>query len=275
MHMRIHKLALVTGATSGIGEALCRLLAAKGIDLIITARSSSTLEVLKETLTKQHGVTIHVVSADLSLKEDRQRLVEQMHLLAPDLVINNAGYGLYGDALTYHTSEQMEILEVDAGAVLQISLEAARTMVSRGLKQGTILNVSSAAAFYIFPALSVYAASKAFVNSFSESFDQEMQPHGVRVLAICPGGVATRFVQRAGGEESRSKGWMQPMTPEFVAEAIWHQIQHPEPVKIISWKYRALTALFRLIPKKWLARLLHQQILQRIPPRNIIITEEV
>lgn len=273
--MRIHKLALVTGATSGIGEALCRLLAAKGIHLIITARSVSTLEILKEVLTLRYQINVHVVPADLSQKEDRQRLIEQIHTLAPDLIINNAGYGLYGDALTHHTSEQMGILEVDVAAVLQLSLEAARTMVSKGVKPGTIINVSSAAAFYIFPALAVYAASKTFVNRFSESFDQEMQPHGVRVLAICPGSVATGFVQRAGGEENKYKERVKPMTPEFVAEAIWHQIQHPEPLKIINWKYRALTALSRLIPKKWLARILHQQILQRIPAKNIIRTEKL
>lgn len=271
--MKTYKLALVTGATSGIGEALCRLLADKGINLMITARSAATLEALKETLTADYKIDVHIVMADLSLQEDRQRLVEQIHTLSPDLVINNAGYGLYGDALTYNTREQMEILEVDAVAVLQLSLEAARTMVSKGLK-GAIVNVSSAAAFYVFPAFSVYAASKAFVNHFSQSFDHELRAFDVRVLAICPGVVATRFVQRAGGEEERYKEKVEPMTAEFVAEEIWRQIQHPEPVRMINWKYRVMHTLSYLMPRTWMARLLHQQILQRIPPRDMIRTYE-
>lgn len=266
-----YKLALVTGATSGIGEAMSRLLADKGIHLIITGRSLVALQALQENLRKK--VDVQVVPADLSLKEDRQKLVEQIHARSPDLVINNAGYGLYGDALTYNTKEQMEVLEVNVVAVLQLSLEAARTMVSQSLK-GTVVNVSSAAAFNIIPALSVYAASKDFVKHFSESFDYEVRSYGVRVLTVCPGGVDTGFIRRAGGEEKKIRSYVKPMTADFVAEEMWRQIQHPEPVRVINWKYHLLSVLSRLIPVKWYARFLHKQILQRIPPRTIIRTYE-
>lgn len=260
------KLALVTGATSGIGEAVCRLLAGQGIPLIITGRNKASLEALQKELQQQVDVT--VVIADLSKQEARQQLIEQIRRLAPDLVINNAGFGLYGDALTHNTSEQMDILEVNGAAVLQLSLEAARTMVSHALK-GTIVNVSSAAAFYAMPGMAVYAAAKAFVAQFSEAFDCELASHGVRVLTICPGMVETHFVDRAGGTNESSKSQVASMTPQYVAEQIWRQIHQQNPLKIINWKYRVFMALSRLIPKTWLAKILHRSILQRIHPRKI------
>src|SRR5580693_8214964 len=154
---RLPRLALVTGASSGLGKALCHLLAKKGVRLIVTGRNRSKLEEL-------HGL-VHV--ADLA--QSRDSLIKLIHEHVPDLVINNAGWGLYGDALSHTTKEQMDILEVNANAVLEISLEAARAMI-KAKTEGAIVNIASGAAFFAFPTLAVYAASKAFVGSFSEAF---------------------------------------------------------------------------------------------------------
>lgn len=261
-------LVLITGASSGIGESLCHLLADHGMDLLITGRNQEALSILQAAL--QEKVRVKAVAADLSHQEGRRVLIDQIHALTPDLVVNCAGFGLYGDALTYETASQMEILEVDGMAVLEISLEAARTMASNNIK-GTIVNVSSAAAFQVFPGCAVYAAAKAFVNVFSESFDQEMRPYGVRILAICPGMVDTSFQRRAGSQERSFRDRLGSMSSQFVAEQILRQIQQQKPLQIINWKYRFLTWLTRyLLPKRWTARALHTTILGRIPPRTII-----
>jgi hypothetical protein len=260
-----YQLALITGATSGIGKALCYLFARQGIDLIITGRTMCHLMHLKEELGPKVGV--QVVACDLEKREERARLIEVIHEKCPDLVINNAGFGLYGEALTYSTSEQMSMLDVNGKAVLELTLESARTLISKN-KPGLILNMSSAAAFQIFPTLAVYASVKAFVSHFSQSLDFEFRAYGVRVLTACPGMVDTPFQAKASGNAVLKK---EPatMSAEKVAELIWRQIKSQTPLVIMDWKYRFLTALSKLIPKNWLATMLSKNILARIKPRKV------
>lgn len=259
------RLALVTGATSGIGMETCRMLAQKGIPLIISGRNSIELGNLEKTLSRL--VDVRSIQADLSQPEGRQILIKMMHGQVPDLVINNAGFGLYGEALTHETKDQAEILEVNGKAVLEITLEAARAMVSEKRK-GVILNVSSNAAFFIMPNMAVYAASKAFVNQFSQALDFEMKPNGIRVLTICPGMVFTQFQERAGGKIGDEQALV--MKPAFIAEQIWNQIENLDPLLIVDWKYRLLTFLSSFLPKSWIAKSLGQAIAERIKQRTII-----
>lgn len=249
--------ALVTGASSGIGEALCHLLASKGIPLIITGRDEEKLKKLQEKL----PVSIAFFPADLATRDGRAKVVEKIHEFAPDLVINNAGFGLYGDAISHPTSKQVEMVDVNVIAYLEVMLEAARTLVSQG-KKGVILNVSSSAAFQICPSLAVYAASKAFINSCSQALDFEMTPLGVRVLAACPGMVSTSFSDRAG----KSSKEVDPlsMSPEFAAEEIWRQIQNQNPLHIFNWKYRLAVFFAGLLPQRWVAAALKKRIDSRI-----------
>lgn len=258
-------LALVTGATSGIGRAICHLLARKGINLLITGRDSKHLKQLQEELQFQVSVTSLV--ADLIIQSERDKLIALIRQEAPDLVINNAGFGLYGHCLTYTTDEQIEIVDLNANVVLELTLEAARTLVTKA-KKGTIVNMSSAAAFQVLPGMSVYAASKAFVNQFSQAFNIEMEPYGIHVLSMCPGMVATHFQERAGAIKANEEIGI--MTPKFVAEEVWRQIISKKPVKIIDWKYRVLTYVSKLIPTKWIALLVKKNILNRIAPRTLI-----
>jgi len=258
--------AFVTGASSGIGLELCNLLAEKKVDLIISGRNNEKLQELAEKLSKK--VSVKIEAADLSKDEDRQRLIALIHAEVPDLVINNAGLGLYGDALTYSTQEQVEILKVDMQAVLEFSLEAARTLISKQ-KKGIIMNVSSVAAFFVMPGCSVYCSSKAFVNSFSESFDEEVRSYGVRVLAACPGVVATNFRSRAKGKYlPTEEGTM--MSPVYAAEQIWQQIQKQKKVHVFNWKYRLGMLLLPLFPKKLIVNLLRKNIALLHQPRPFI-----
>lgn len=261
---------LITGATSGIGRALCDLFTDPGYILIVSGRNPELLCEVKKSL--ENKVPVLTVQADLSVKEERKRIVDLIRRYAPEYVINNAGFGLYGDCLTYTTDRQADILEVNGKAVLELTLEAARTLVSKK-KKGVICNVSSAAAFQVFPGLAVYAASKAFVNSFSQAFDQEMRPYGIRILASCPGPVSTAFGERAGGRKNGYKSYG-VLTPEFVASEIRRQIQESDPLKIIDWKMRAAAYLSYLIPKNLLAPILRKNILRRLEPRTFIKIEQ-
>jgi short-subunit dehydrogenase len=261
-------LALVTGATSGIGEALSRLLAAQGISLILTGRQDAKLEALRAELSKQVAVSVLVV--DLALPKERERLLTVIKEQVPDLVINNAGFGLYGEVLSYSTEEQMAILEVNGAALIELSIAAARTWVSVE-KRGVIMNIASAAAFYIFPWFSLYSAVKRMVVQFSQAFDVEMQSYGIRVLTACPGPVATQFRSRASGQPSLMEGSFS-ITAEDAACAIWRQIQQGRAVHIFNWKYRLSRFLAHFLPKRWLAHRLQKQIASYMPPRPPILT---
>lgn len=253
-------LALVTGASSGIGAAISRLLAKKGIPLIITGRNLERLGALAAELAA--SVPVEIVAADLAIASEREKLIDMIKERTPDLVINNAGFGLYGKAVDGNTTEQLQVVDVDVCAVLQLTLEAAKAMKEKN-KSGVILNVSSTAGFYVFPYAAVYAASKAFVNNISEALDIEMQRDGIRVLAACPGMVATNFAKRAGGKEEIISGGI-VMTPEYAAEEIWGQIIRRQPIYIFSRFYRWVTRLVApLFPRRWVSKIIKNNIKSR------------
>lgn len=256
-------LVLITGATSGIGRATAELFAEKRVNLILTGRNRIELEQLQARLSEK--VKVEIVQADLAQKEERQCILDMIHGQVPDLVINNAGFGLYGDALTHSTQEQLKMLDVNGRAVLEITLEAGKTLIS-AKKKGVILNISSAAAFQILPTMAVYAASKTFVNHFSQALDFEFKKNGVRVLTLCPGMVDTKFQIRAGGKMDKEQAGV--MSASFVAEQIWKQIEKLNPLVIIDWKYRFMTLISFLLPKSWIAAIVARNIAKRIKPKN-------
>lgn len=252
--------ALVTGASSGIGESLCHLLASKGIKLLICGRNRVKLEELAESLLSQ--TTVIPIVADLSEISGRRIVIDKIREYIPDLVINNAGFGIYGEAISIPTASQLDILNVNASAVLEISLEAARTLVLHE-KIGTIMNISSVVAFQAFPYSAVYAASKSFVSQFSLAFDFEMQPYGIRVLNACPGMVKTEFNRRAGGETLSMQSSF-ALSSEYAAEQIWRQIQKGKAMHIFDWKYRMATWLSYLLPRRLVMWFLRSSIASRL-----------
>lgn len=260
--------ALVTGASSGIGEHLSHLLASKGINIIIHGRDQERLQQIAAQL--QKCVEVEIVCADLSDPKQRHPLVDVIWRRVPELIVNNAGFGLYGDALTYVTSQQMAMAEANGSAVLELTLEGARALISKG-KKGVIMNVASAAAYPVFPRFAVYSATKAFVVHLSESLDEEMRPYGIRVLTACPGMVKTQFRMRAGGAPEEQGGSAGTMSSTFAAKEIWNQIQDERKVNIFNWMYR-LTTFFvlYLLPKRWVAQAVKRNIDERHPPQPII-----
>ncbi len=202
--MKAYRTALITGASSGIGEAFAKALAAQGLDLILVARSEDRLRALAKQLAEVHARRVEVVTADLSLASAAQKIKTAVDALAMpvDLLVNSAGFGTAG---AFHQQaqerERQEIL-LNAAAVVDLTHAFLPGMLER--KSGGIINVASAAAFQPLPFMSVYAATKAFVLSFSHGIRGEYQRQGIKVTALCPGPVDTPFFEATGAEGLRN-----------------------------------------------------------------------
>ena len=178
---------VVTGASSGLGAELSRQLAALGHDLVVVARRQDRLEALAEELRRQHGVTVLVTPADLSKAAPRKRLVEALRASEKTVVglCNNAGFGTFGRVLELDPRREAEMVALNVTAVHELTLAFVPAMVQR--RAGAILNVASLAAFQPLPDMATYAATKAFVQSFSEALHAELAGTGVSCTTLCPG----------------------------------------------------------------------------------------
>ncbi len=193
--------ALVTGASSGIGEAIARRLAAEGSALVVVARDRARLDALAAELAGTDRTEVEVLAADLSdpaaLAEVAARVASDDHPV--DLLVNNAGFGTYGPFIELDADEEDREVGVNCQALLRLCHAAAPAMVARG--RGAILNVSSMAARAAAPRNSTYAATKAFVSHLSDGLHEELRGTGVTVTVVEPGFTRTEFQQRAGLRE--------------------------------------------------------------------------
>jgi len=191
------KWALVTGASAGIGTALARELAAGGTNLILTARRQDRLEALAAQLAAAHKISTEIVVADLRQPDAPPSIFAftQQKKINVDLLINNAGYGGYGEFFRSDLQWQLGMVQVNCGAVVHLTHLYLPEMVER--RAGGILIVASTAAFQPVPYISTYAATKAFDLLFAEGLAEEMKPYGVRVCALCPGSTESEFRQVA------------------------------------------------------------------------------
>ena len=188
---------LITGASSGIGAALAHEFAANGHDVVLVARREQALAALADAIAAKGATRPTVLPADLARADATQAIAEALDRrgLEPDVVVNNAGFGLLGAADTLDRAEQLAMIDLDVRALTDLSLVFVDSLKRR---KGGILNVASIAAFMPGPGMAVYYASKAYVLSFSEALYQELKPKGVRVTVLCPGPVPTEFQVRAG-----------------------------------------------------------------------------
>lgn len=184
---------LITGASSGIGEAFARRLAADGHDLVLVARSEKALHELCDELMLRHKITAHYVVLDLSEFGADRKLFEETerHDMQVEWLINNAGFGSVGDFANLDIDRELQMIELNVSAVVALTHTYLRPMRER--RKGTIINVSSAAGFQAIPFMATYAATKAFVTSFSEAIAEENRPFNVRIMALCPGSTKTNF----------------------------------------------------------------------------------
>ena len=187
-----HPLALITGASAGIGEAFARRLARDGYDLKLVARRRDRLERLAADLSAAHGIQAEVLVADLSSHADQQVVCEAVSKgPALDLLVNNAGFGTGGFFAKLSAERENEEIELNVVALARLTRAALPAMVER--KKGGIINVSSMAGFQSTPFYATYGATKAFVLHFSEALYEELRGSGVTVLALCPGFTRTEF----------------------------------------------------------------------------------
>jgi short-subunit dehydrogenase len=199
------KWALITGASAGIGVALAEELAAGGAHLVLTARRLDRLQQVAESLREKHGIETQVFAADLAERGAPRRIYDfcREKGLRIDLLINNAGFGQYGELPQVETQRLIDMVEVNCTAVVHLTRLFSPDMVAR--RSGDILILASTASFQAVPFISTYAATKAFDLFFAEGLAEEMKPYGIRVCALCPGSTESEFHAVAGQERFTSK----------------------------------------------------------------------
>jgi short-subunit dehydrogenase len=216
---------LITGASSGLGEEYAHQLAGRTERLVLTARRTDLLEALANRILSAHpALRVTVMAADLAKTEDRISLIDKLEGggLVPDLLINNAGLGDYGEFATAEWPKLEAMLRVNVEALTHLAHLLVPGMIRQG--GGAILNVSSLASLLPIPDFAVYAATKAYVTSFSEALRIELLNHGVEVLAVCPGPVHTGFGLVARREEHLpgipAREWFYVPKKQVVAESL-------------------------------------------------------
>ncbi len=210
--------ALVTGASSGLGETFARQLAKKGYDLVLVARRKDRLEALAQETASAHGVKAEVIEADLAQDAGVSAVNKRIASGDIDFLVNCAGFGTLGEFASLPLERELEEIDLNVRALVRLSHAALIPMTSR--RQGAIINVASTGAFQPVPNMATYAATKAFVLSFSEALHEEVKKHGVTVTCLCPGPVKTAFQQVAGIDESRLPGIGWTSAEKTVAAAL-------------------------------------------------------
>lgn len=248
--------AVVTGASSGIGDAIARQLAEEGTDLVLVARDRDRLEVTAAQLRADHGVEVEVLVADLSAPVSRasveKRLADAERPV--DLLVNNAGFGTAGAFADLPVGREEQQVQLNVIAVVRLTSVALEGMVRRG--HGTVLNISSIAALLPAPGSATYAATKAFVCSFTESLHDELAGTGVTATASLPGFTRTEFQARADWAEQDhvpERAWL---SAEDVARASLDGAAAGRARVVPGVGYKALVGAAQVVPstpKRWLA----------------------
>lgn len=192
------KWALVTGASAGIGKALAAELASGGTNLVLTARRRDRLQELAAQLRSKHKINTEIVEADLAQPSAPNEIFQftKEKGIAVDLLVNNAGFGQYGELSSVDPQRLLDMVQVNCAAVLHLTRLFLPEMIAR--RRGDVLIVSSTAAFQAVPYISTYAATKVFDLFLAEGLAEEMRPHGVRICALCPGTTESEFHDAAG-----------------------------------------------------------------------------
>ncbi|MEB3359274.1 MAG: SDR family oxidoreductase [Synechococcales bacterium] len=253
--------ALITGASYGIGETFANELAARGMHLVLVARSADRLNALAETLRQQHQVQVEVIPQDLVQPDGPSKVYQAVKQqgLTIDLLINNAGFGEYGKFSDRPRDRHLDMIRLNVLALVDLTHQFLADMQQR--RSGSIVNVASIAAFQPIPYMSVYAATKAFVLSFSEALWAETQPYGVRVLAVCPGPTETQFFKEAGFPQTFAGSTPQGMTqPEVVVRDTLKALEKNSPTVVNGGLLNNLIVnLPRFLPRPAIVRAVANQ----------------
>jgi short-subunit dehydrogenase len=252
MEMIRYETVLITGASAGLGEEFAMQLAGRAGHLVLTARREDRLhEVAARIRECEPGVKVTVIAVDLSKHTECVRLMDELAAqgIMPDLLVNNAGLGDYGEFATAEWPRLEAMLRVNVEALTYVAHAVLPGMIARG--GGAILNVSSLASLMPIPDFAVYAATKAYVTSFSEALRIELREHGVSVLAMCPGPVRTEFgavARRAdGGREMPGRKFFYVPKEQVVAEGL-AALEQGRARVFPAWKTALAAAVLSAVP---------------------------
>ncbi|GAB4286085.1 MAG: SDR family oxidoreductase [Oscillatoriaceae cyanobacterium] len=252
--------ALITGASSGIGEVFAQELAQRQYNLILVARSEAKLQELATKLQQAHGINAEIIVQDLSQPGGGTAVFEAVSQkgLTVDMLINNAGFGDYGAFSDRPLPKFMEMIQLNITTLVELTHLFLAPMRQR--RQGSIINVASIAGFMPLPYMSVYAATKAFVLSFSEALWAENRTSGIRIQALCPGPTATQFFQAAEFPATMNESGVNMVTAaQVVQESLQGLETNKSNVVTGGLKTQIIVNLQRFFPREVLVNLIESQ----------------
>jgi hypothetical protein len=241
------KTTLITGASSGIGEEFARRYAARGENVLLVARSEDKLRALCAELATQHKADAQFVALDLSRAEAAQQLFDETARrgLEVETLVNNAGFGGVGDFTSQGRERQLNMIDLNVRSLVELTHLFLPAMRERG--RGAVINVASVAAFQGVPYFAVYAATKAFVLSFSEAIAEENRDTGARVLALCPGATETNFFDAAQARSPKAR----PMqTSQEVVDIAFAALDKGQSHTVCGWPNRLMIFAERFAPRR-------------------------
>ena len=254
--MSFMKATLITGASGGIGEAFARRLAVENHNLVLVARSENKLHDLCDELMVKHKITAHYIAVDLIDFEADLRLFEETekHKLEIDWLINNAGFGSMGDFANLELENELEMINLNVLALVALTHRYLQKMRER--QSGTIINVASTASFQPVPFMATYAATKAFVKSFSEAIAEENRLFNITVTALCPGPTETNFFDAANIGTNVKDAFLKKgmQTPEAVVEAALSAVKRGKSSVVSGWTNYMTARLGNFVPNSLITR---------------------
>ncbi|HZC42882.1 MAG TPA: SDR family oxidoreductase [Acidobacteriaceae bacterium] len=243
--------ALITGASSGIGEQFAHQLAAQGWSLILVARSQERLEEVRGELMSAHmGIDVVAIPLDLAIAGAPADLFQrtQAARLEVELLINNAGFGAFAEFASLDLGRVRQMLDLNIVALVELTHLYTQPMMQR--RRGSIINIASVAGFAPLPYSAVYAATKAFVKSFSDALFEEARQRGVHILVVNPGTTETNFFRVAGESPFSHRARMQT-SAEVVRESL-HAFERKKSSVVTGASNRVLTVVLTLLPRRWI-----------------------
>lgn len=237
---------LITGASSGIGEAFARRLAGLGRNVFLVARSEDKLATLCNELGRVNRIRAQYLALDISLPESPERLFDETEKrgLEVEMLINNAGFGSMGDFTKLELERELNMIDLNVKSLVELTQRFLVPMRNR--KKGAIINVASTAGFQPVPFMATYAATKAFVLSFSEAVHEENRPYGIEVLALCPGVTETNFFEAAHGHKPPARV---AQTPDEVVDTALSALAHNKGHVVSGWSNFLMVEAQRLVPR--------------------------
>jgi uncharacterized protein len=249
MHnLKYKKTALVTGAASGLGFEFSLLLAKDSYNLILVDIDAKNLEYAKKRIQKSNNINVQILIKDLSKPNIAQEIFEHVEEIPIDILINNAGFGLFGAFSDTKWQRESEMLNLHINTTTQLTKLLLGGMVERG--DGKILNISSLAAFLPGPLMAIYYASKAYILSFSEAIANELKGTGVTVTALCPGQTKTSFQEVVSSTSCKNKKAFNMACPIEVAKYGYAAMLKGKTVAIPGRFNKFLATLSRFVPRK-------------------------